>query len=126
MKKVIMTILSILIFIILMMTIYTIDGRNVRQTELNNALKLSMESAMDQLILADGNPQSEEEWKAMFVQSVVMQIDSASDLTVNILEADMDKGILSVEAVLTFRHPVGTKGRVAVQRTILLEEYLAY
>lgn len=109
------------IFIILIG--FTIHGRSVRQVELNNALKSSMEEAMLSLLYEEGKPQTDEEWKAAFLQSVAVQINSASDLTVTFLEADMDKGLLSVEAVLTWNHPIGTQGRVSCVRTVLLEEY---
>lgn len=35
----------------------------------------------------------------------------------------MDKGILSVEATLTWMHPIGTKGSVSKTMTIILEQY---
>lgn len=124
MKKIMIMMLSIIILLVMVMVIYTLDGRNIRQTELNNAVTSSMESAMSQLMLAEGQPQTNDEWVAMFIESLVVQIDSASDLTVNILEADKDKGVLSVEAILTFRHPIGTTGTVSSGiRTIILEEY---
>ena len=124
MKKIMMMLLCVIMLLIMIMTVYTLDGRSIRLTELNNALNLSMESAMSQLTLAEGKPQTEDEWVSMFIESLVVQIDSASDLTVNILEADMEKGILSVEAILTFKHPIGTEGTVSTGiRTIILEEY---
>lgn len=124
MKKIMFMMLSIVIVLVMIMTVYTIDGKNIRQTELNNALNSSMESAMSQLTLAEGKPNSNEEWVAMFLESLVIQIDSASDLTVTILEADMEKGVLSVEAVLTFKHPIGSLGSVSAERHAILEEYI--
>ena len=124
MKKVLMSVFSMLIIIIFFLIFFTIHGRNARQVEIDNALNTSMKEAMDVLLLEDGRPSSEEEWKMMFLQNMVSQIESESELTVNILEMDMEKGILSVEAVLTFKHPIGTDGAVSAQRTIVLEEYI--
>lgn len=123
MKKVLTAVLSLLIIIIFILIQFTLHGRNARQTELDNALHSSMKQSMDALLVMEGRPQTEEEWKVMFLQSLASQIESESELTVNILEMDMDKGILSVEAVLKFRHFVGTEGAVSSQRTIILEEY---
>ena len=123
MKKSIMAILSMFIIITSFLISFTLHGRNARQTEIDNALMTSMKQAMETLLVVEGKPASEEEWKVMFLQSLVTQIESESDLTVNILEMDMEKGILSVEAVLTFRHPIGTEGTVSAFRTIMLEEY---
>lgn len=124
MKKMMITALCVVVLLVMIMTIYTIDGRNARQTELNNALASSVESAMSQLMLAEGKPSSNEEWVAMFLESLAVQIESASDLSVTILEADMEAGVLSVEAVLTFKHPIGSVGTVSAERHAILEEYV--
>lgn len=124
MKKVLITALSILIVLIFMVTYYTLHGRDIRQTELNNAMTSSMENAMEMLLAKEGVPETEEVWITMFLQSLAIQIDSASELTVRILEADMQKGILSVEAVLLFSHPLGNRGSVSCYRTVILENYL--
>ena len=123
MKKVLITALGILMVLIFIMTYYTLHGRQIRQTELNNAMTSSMEHTMQVLLAEEGVPETEEAWIAMFLQSLTMQIDSASELTVRILEADMQKGILSVEAVLVFGHPLGNQGSVSCYRTVILENY---
>ncbi len=123
MKKSLMAAFSAIIIIIVILILFTLHGRNARQVELDNALHISMKQSMDTLLVMEGKPQSEEEWKVMFLQSLASQIESESELTVNILEMDMDKGILSVEAVLKYKHIVGTEGTVSSQRTIVLEEY---
>lgn len=102
---------------------FTIHGRSTRQVELDNALKSSMETAMAGLMYEEGVAQSEAEWKAAFLQSLAIQINSASNLTVKFLEVDMKTGILSVEAMLTWSHPIGTLGNVSSTMTIIMEEY---
>ena len=78
---------------------------------------------MTSLLYEEGRPQTEEEWKAAFLQSLAIQINSASDLTVTFLEADMEKGILSVEATLNWMHPIGTPGSVSSTMSVIMEEY---
>lgn len=124
MKKALMSVFSMLIIIIFFLIAFTLHGRNARQTELDNALMTSMKQSMDVLLVEKGRPESEEEWKAMFLQTLVSQIESESELAVHILEMDMEKGILSVEAVLTFTHPIGTEGKVSAMETVILEEYV--
>lgn len=123
MKNMLIAFYAAVIGILIILTGFTIHGRSIRQVELDNALKSSMEEAMAVLLYEEGKPQTEEEWKVTFLQSFAVQINSASDLKVVILEADMEKGLLSVEAVLTWNHPIGTKGSVSSVRTVLLEEY---
>ena len=47
------------------------------------------------------------------------------EITIHIgSDSDMEKGILTAEAILRFRHPIGTEGTVSTGiRTIILEEY---
>ena len=124
MKNMIIAFFSALCGIVIILIGFTIHGRGIRQVELNNALKSSMEDAMIMLLYEEGVPRTEDEWKAAFLQSLVVQIHSVSDLQVAFLESDMENGILSVEASLTWKHPIGTTGRVSSKMTIILEEYI--
>ena len=81
---------------------------------------------MEMLLEEENTPKNEEEWIIMFLQSLTIQIDSTSELTVKILEADMEKGILSVEATLVFGYIFGKTGSVTCYRTIILENYLVF
>ena len=123
MKNMLIAFYAAVIALVIILIGFTIHGRSVRQVELDNALKSSMEDAMTTLMYEEGRPQTEDEWKAAFLQSLAIQINSASDLKVVFLEADMEKGILSVEATLTWTHPVGTQGSVSSTRTVFLETY---
>lgn len=123
MKNMLVAFFAAIIGVLIILTGFTIHGRSVRQVELDNALKSSMEESMTSLLYEEGGPQTEEEWKAAFLQSLAVQINSASDLKVTFWEADMEKGILSVEATLTWNHPIGTRGSTSCFRTVLLEEY---
>lgn len=123
MRNMLIAFIAVLIVVVIILTGFTIHGRSIRQVELDNALKSSMESAMTSLMYEEGRPQTEEEWKENFQKSLEIQINSASDLTINILEADMEYGILSVEATLEWMHPIGTKGSVSNIMTAIMEEY---
>lgn len=124
MKKMLIAFISALITVVIILIGFTVLGRDLRRQELKNALKSSMESAMELLLAEEGGPETEEEWRAMFVQSVALQIESTSQLRVVIVESDMEKGYLKAEAVLTWRHPIGTIGSVSEVMDIMLEEYV--
>lgn len=124
MKKAIFCVLTILIILIFSMAYITIHGRQVRQNELNVALEQSMEKSISLLLENDGKPVSEEEWIEMFCLDLSMQIASASDLTINILDADFEKGLLRVEATLSYRNPIGTTSTVSSERMVLVEQYV--
>lgn len=125
MKKALFGVFGVIVILIFILIWFTIDGRTIRQTEINNAMYSSMENAMEMLLLDEGKPATQEEWIAMFKQSVIVQIESDSDLTVHVIKSDMDKGYLAAEGILTFRHPIGTIGTVSTGRMdIILEEYV--
>ena len=123
MKNMLVAFYAAIIAFLIILIGFTIHGRSIRQVELDNALKSSMENAMTILLYEEGKPQTEEEWKSDFIRSLALQINSNSDLKVVIMEADMEKGLLSVEATLTWYHPIGTKGSVSSFRTAILEAY---
>lgn len=123
MKNMLIAFVASLCAVIIILIGFTIHGRSLRQVELNNALKSSMENAMTDLMYEEGRPETEDEWKESFLQSLAIQINSASELTVTFLEADMVKGLLSVEATLSWTHPIGTTGSVSDTMTIIMEEY---
>lgn len=123
MRNILIAFIAALIAVLIILTGFTIHGRNIRQVELDNALKFTMEDAMTSLMYEEGRPQTEEAWIEDFLYSMEVQINSLSNLMVNILEADMEHGILSVEATLRWTHPIGTKGSVSRVMTIIMEEY---
>ena len=100
----------------LMLTLY---GRSARQTETNTILAQAVNSTLSH-VMGERNDTIEknEDFIADFLQALLVQKNSDSDLTVSILEADYEYGILSVEITEKFRHPNGKKGAVSEMRTV--------
>ena len=124
MKKIMIGVCAFLLFIVVVLIGMTIHGRTSRQTELENAMTSSMEKTMQMLSTTDDvKPTTDDEMIAYFMEALTVQIESSSTLTVNVLEADVNKGILSAEGILTYKHPIGTTGHVSCKKTIILEQY---
>lgn len=124
MKKTLQAAFSSILILIFLLIFFTLYGHMVRYTEVCNALELSMKHSITQLQLDEGAPSSEEAWIQDFIQSLAIQINSKSDLTIHIYEANLEKGLLSAEAILTYKNPIGTESSVTTgKRIILLEEY---
>lgn len=124
MKKALLGVFSVIVIVIFIMVWFTQDGKIIRQTELNNAVTLSMENAMELLLSDEGKPETVEEWEAMLLPMICVQIESEIiELEVNVIEADIDKGLLSVEVIERFRHPNGEVGQISVQKQCIIEEY---
>ena len=111
----------ILLFILITLSLYS---RSIRYTEIKNALEISMQQSINQLMADEGSPTSEDEWLNSFVSSISSQITSKSDLEILIYTADFEKGLLSAEAILTYKNLIGTTSSVSTgKRIILLETY---
>lgn len=122
MKNIVIGVCAFVLTGILILTVYTIHGRNIRQEELNRALA----QALEQTIAKTGNrhtdgPKSNEEMTALFLEKFLMQLESNSQAAVHILDADYEKGLLSAEAVLTYQHPTGREGSVSSRQTAIRE-----
>ncbi len=125
MKKVFIGICSFLFLIVFTLIGFTIQGRTTRQTELENAMTSGMEKTMQMLYEKDEyTAVTDEEMVAFFLEATAIQIESSSQLTVNIIDADAEKGLLSAEGILTYKHPIGTNGNVTCKKTVMLEQYM--
>lgn len=125
MKNIFIGIFSFLFLVVFSLIGFTIQGRTTRQTELEQAMTSGMEKTMQMLYEKDEyTAVTDEEMVAFFLESVTIQIESTSQLTVNIIEADAEKGLLSAEGILTYKHPIGTEGHVTCKKTIILEQYM--
>lgn len=119
MKNLAFGVISFFICISLIICIVTIQGKDTRKQETQEAVSNALKAAGEEL--KKDTYTSNEEFEAAFMELFLAQINSASNVTVTILESDYEKGILSVEAVETYTHPNGKTGKVACQKTIILE-----
>ena len=114
------TICSILSIVIVM----TLCGTSIRQNELNDAVGSAlMDTVENQFEDTAHSANSNEEFAADFIKALLIQISSDSAVEVKILDADYQKGLLSVEVTETYRHPIGTEGQVSVKRMVIMEQY---
>lgn len=114
------TICSIISIVIVM----TLCGTNMRQNELNrsvdSAIKDTVENQFDDTTYSVN---SNDEFVADFMEALLVQINSDCSVVVNVLDVDYQKGLLSVEVIEKYIHPIGTEGEVSVKRTVIMEQY---
>lgn len=104
--------------------VMTLCGINMRQNELNDAVNNAMkETVENQFNDKTYSVSSDDEFVADFMESLLVQINSDCAVTIQVLDVDYAKGLLSVEVTETFQHPIGTQGQVSVKRTIIMEQY---
>jgi len=114
------TICSIISIVIVM----TLCGTNMRQNELNDsvdsALKNTVENQLDDMTYSVN---SNDELVADFMEALLVQINSDSTIVINVLDVDYQKGLLLVEVIEKYKHPIGTEGQVSVKRTAIMDQY---
>lgn len=121
MRNFIIGLILALITIVSISIIYTNDGRNIREQEVTNSLDTAVEGTVSTLMKKTYSIDNSDQFVADMLEALVMQIDSECTLKVNVLDVDYDKGLLSVEAVETFKHPNGKTGTVSCTKTVILE-----
>ena len=114
------TICSIISIVIVM----TLCGTNMRQNELNRAVDSAIKDTVEnQFDDTTYSVNSNDEFVADFMEALLVQINSDCSVVVNVLDVDYQKGLLSVEVIEKYIHPIGTEGKVCVKRTVIMEQY---
>ena len=115
------TICSIISIVIVM----TLCGTNMRQNELNRAVDSAVQDTVEnQFDNKTYSVSSNDELIADFIEALLVQINSDCSVKVNVLDVDYQKGLLSVEVIEKYKHPIGTEGLVSVKRTVIMEQYM--
>ncbi len=108
------------LFVVLLML--TLFGRAARKSETEYMLAQAMDSSLSGAMQKQGETTGAgEEFTADFLKALLIQANSDSELTVSVLDADEQKGILSVEITERFRHPNGNEGSVSQARTVIFD-----
>lgn len=101
----------------------TMFGHNTRQNEVEAALTSAVEQTLSNLMVEKHySINNTHEFIADFTQRLVLGLDSDSEVTINILAMDMEKGLLDVEVVETYRQMDGSTGSASYRKTVILDE----
>lgn len=123
MKNMILGVASGIILILLLLCLYTVQGDATRSRESSESIAQAMENAVAKMAKEENGYQSNEEFRAAFIENLLAQIDSKSDVKVKILMSDYEKGLIQAEVTEDYTTPRGDAKSVACMRTILLENY---
>ena len=122
MKKVAFGIACGLVSVFVVVMMLTLYGRAVRQDETESMLSQAIDSSLSSVMDGRGGTVwNQEEFVADFLKALLIQANSDSDITVSVLDADCEQGILSVEITESFRHPNGNTGSVSQVRTVIFD-----
>ena len=123
MKQAVLGTVVLSITLIVASILFSLDSRSIRQQEIENALEEALKSCAESIWLdSTYTAQTENEFAADLIQTISMQIESDSAVSIRILDLDNEKGIVSAEAVLKYKYPNGKTGTVSTVKTVIMEK----
>ena len=120
MKNGILVLISSLLGVMTLAIVMTIAGRMNRSVELQSNLSAAVEGAIRES-QCESEDIEREEMLAVCMMNLIYAIDSDMSLTVQVYQADSDKGILSLGASGSYLHPNGMSGEVSWDRAVIYE-----
>lgn len=122
MKNIIVGFVITLIVLLSINISMTVNARDIRQQEAENALDSALEGTISTLSKNTYSINNQEEYIADLVMALTEQIQSDSSVTIRVLDTDYDKGIMSIQVTETYKHINGKTGNVAAKKTVILED----
>lgn len=102
----------------------TVQGRAVRADEAEETLAEAIEATAN--LLFSGNKvytiDNNEEFVADFLKELSLQLGSDSKLSVDVVKADYDRGMLSIKITENYSHPNGKEGTVEAYKTVIYDQ----
>lgn len=104
--------------------IFTVSGRDLRRSELDESLTNAIEQTMEVVYLGKTySINNKDELVADFTGNLLSQFGSNANVDVNILNIDFVNGCLDVQATETFKHFTGKEGKITIRKTVIFEQY---
>ena len=123
MKNIVLIITYIMIGMLTIGIVLSMFGRQNRSTELKSNLSAAVEEAVENAMktkkydIADQN-----EFISDIAENVSSILDTKSDIIIDIMGVDQEKGILSLKVTEKFSYLNGKNGSVSCDRTVIFEK----
>lgn len=109
--------------VITLLIVMTVNGRMNRSTEINSNLSSIVEETVENMAVEKKYTISNyNEYIADLVENLSYVLDTKSDITVKVINADKERGLLSIRITEEFNHPNGNRGTVECERTVVLDK----
>lgn len=110
--------------ILLVLAIHTvIDGKMAALQELEDSLAVSVSQTMKEVMEQESyGIQNKNEFIAAFLQALVMRTNSDVDMTVNVITADMEQGLMDIEVTEKISFLNMKEKEIRVRRTVIFEK----
>lgn len=118
---------SILMLVSVGLIIVRMDNRSIRENGLEHNVAIALEQTMENLKVDKKYDIHTEagidEWVADFIQSLLVSMDNNSEIKVNVLKADPEKGLLDVECVERYSGVNRSVKEISCRKTIIFDEW---
>lgn len=127
MKSVIVSFICISAILFVLMIQSEITGKASCEQELEEALSLSVSQTVKEVMEQDSfGIQNKNEFIAAFLQALVLRTNADVDMTVSVLSADLERGLLDIEVkerLALEKLPLfrGREREIVVRRTVIFE-----
>ncbi len=114
---------GVVIVILTTLIIITLQGRQIRQTKLDNGLTELMEEYMEEAYV-DSNLKgmNDKEFVEWFQANLQKRVNEEGEYEVVVNKRDMENGILSLKVVETYEHISGDVGKITAENVVIKEE----
>lgn len=123
MKNIVNMLIVLVLGVIAIASMMTVAGRSNREMELTNNLPSITEETVNTLF-ADKkyDINNRNQFISDFAEHLSAVVDNDCDIAVNVMKADLEKGILSLRIVAEYEHPNGEPGTVSCDRTVIFDK----
>lgn len=121
MKNIVTIIVTAILGAITLAIVLSISGRMNRSMELKSNLSSVVEGTVSTAVSKKYVIRNTDEYIADIVMNLSEKMDTRSDIRVNVLKSDKEKGILAIRILEEFEHPNGRKGTTGCERTVVLD-----
>jgi hypothetical protein len=123
MKNAIAGFLSLMILILAGLIISTVEGKTMRQNELDSTLSSVMEKSMNILVTKDSYTIDEQKaFVADFIQNAMVKMNSESDYMITVHSVDTVKGVLDVTVTENYKQALKV-GKVSSRNVVVLDNF---
>lgn len=108
--------------------IFAMSNTAIRKNELQHSLSAAMDSSLEILCseksysFSEDESTATDEFIADFLEKLLVNTSSDSEIKVSVLAVDVQKGLLDVEVTETYKHTTGAESSVSCRKTAIYEE----
>lgn len=122
MKNVVYGVVILLIGIITTITIITITGAMNREIEIEDALQLAVKKSVEACTTKRGYQlDNNEQFVADMIAELSNEVENDSDLQIDVMGVDKDKGIMSIRVTEYYNTPTGTRKSARCEATAYVD-----